>query len=167
MQKITIIGCGGAGKSTLATQLGSTLQLPVYHLDALYWKPNWVETDREQWIEIQQELVSKSHWIVDGNYGGTFDIRLEASDTIIFLDINRYICLFRVVKRTLKHLGKNRADMGPGCYERFDFNFIKWIYAFPRKKRPEILVKLSKLENIADVHILSNKKELANFLGSV
>lgn len=164
MQKVAIIGSGGSGKSTLAIQLGSALQLPVYHLDAFYWQPNWVESDREQWVEIQRGLVSQSHWIVDGNYGGTLDIRLEASDTIIFLDVNRYICLFRAIKRTLKHLGKNRTDMGSGCNERFDFDFIKWIHGYPKKKRPEILAKLSALEKVADVHILSNKKELANFL---
>ena len=164
MHKIVIIGSGGSGKTTLATQLSSTLQLPVYHLDALYWQPNWVETDRKQWIEIQRTLVNKSQWIIDGNYGGTLDIRLEASDTIIFLNINRYICLFRAVKRTLEHMGKHRSDMGFGCNERFDFNFIKWIYGYPSKKRPEILEKLSKLENVVDIHILSNKKDVANFL---
>lgn len=167
MRKIAIIGSGGSGKTTLATQLGGTLKLPVYHLDAMYWKPNWIETDRDQWIEIQRRLVKKSNWIIDGNYGGTLDIRLEASDTIIFLDINRYICLFRVVKRTLKHLGKNRTDMGSGCNEKIDFKFIKWIFSYPTKKRPEILEKLSKVENVADVYVFSNKKEIEKFLGSL
>lgn len=167
MQKIAIIGSGGAGKSTFAIRLGKTLQLPVYHLDTLFWQPNWIETDREQWIEIQQEIVSKSQWIVDGNYGSTLDIRLEASDTAIFLDINRHTCLFRVLKRTAKHLGKNRADMGAGCNERLDFNFIKWIIGYPEKKRPMILDKLSGLKKETAVHILSNKKEIEKFLESL
>ena len=139
MQRITIIGSGGSGKSTLAVRLGSLLQLPVHHLDSLYWKPGWVETERSKWVVIQQSLVDTGSWIIDGNYGGTIDIRLEASDTVIFLDMNRFTCLFRAIKRTLKHFGKHRSDMGDGCNERFDFNFVRWIYGFPKKKKPEII----------------------------
>ena len=167
MQRITIIGSGGSGKSTLAVRLGSLLQLPVHHLDSLYWKPGWVETERSKWVVIQQSLVDTGSWIIDGNYGGTIDIRLEASDTVIFLDMNRFTCLFRAIKRTLKHFGKHRADMGDGCNERFDFNFIRWIYGFPKKKKPEIIEKLSKLEPSVRVHVLTNRADVEMFVSGL
>ena len=165
MKRITIIGSGGSGKSTLAVRLGNLLQLPVHHLDALYWKLGWVETGHSQWAAIQQSLVSgASDWIIDGNYGGTIDIRLEASDTVIFLDINRFICLVRAVKRTLKHFGKNRADMGIGCNEKLDLSFVRWIYGYPAKKKPKIIEKLSKLDSSVEVYVLKNQAEVELFL---
>jgi len=167
MQRITIIGSGGSGKSTLAVRLGGLLQLPVHHLDSLYWKPGWVETERSKWVAIQQSLVDTDSWIIDGNYGGTIDIRLESSDTVIFLDMNRFTCLFRAIKRTLKHFGKHRADMGDGCNERFDFNFVRWIYGYPKKKKPEIIEKLSKLEPSVRVHVLTNGAEVEMFVNGL
>ncbi len=85
MKKIVLIGSGGAGKSTLARQLGEVLKINVYHLDALFWKPNWVGVPKDDQRNIQNKLVEKEEWIIDGNYGGTMEIRLNAADTIIFL----------------------------------------------------------------------------------
>lgn len=91
MKKIMLIGSGVSGKSTLARQLGNILNIQVYHLDAIFWKPNWEGVSKEEQISIQTDLVKKDEWLIDGNYGGTLDIRMDAADTIIFLDINRTI----------------------------------------------------------------------------
>ena len=91
MKKVVLNGPGGPGKSTLARQLGNKLKLNVYHLDTLFWKPNWVGVSKNEQREIQIELMKKEEWIIDGNYGGTMDIRLNAADTIIFLDVRFYI----------------------------------------------------------------------------
>ena len=88
-----IIGSGGSGKSTLARVLGKKLEIEVFHLDTILWKPNWEPVPREKQIEIQNELIQKERWIIDGNYGGTMDIRFEAADTIIFRYISRYLYL--------------------------------------------------------------------------
>ncbi|MES2626184.1 MAG: AAA family ATPase, partial [Pseudomonadota bacterium] len=87
MQRIAIIGCGGSGKSTLANTLGQKLGLPVHHLDQLYWRPTWIETPKAEWESLQQQLCNQPAWIIDGNYGGTMDLRLAAADTVIFLDM--------------------------------------------------------------------------------
>lgn len=115
MKKIILIGSGGAGKSTLAKEMGAKLNLDVYHLDALFWQPNWVAVTREEQKQIQHELVKKEEWLIDGNYGGTMDIRIVAADTIIFLDIKRNICIYRALKRMIMYRNKVRTDMGPGC----------------------------------------------------
>lgn len=164
MRKISIIGSGGAGKSTLAKELQKKTGIPAYHLDALFWKPGWVETERDIWRSIQEGLCSESEWILDGNYGGTLDIRLKHSDTIIFLDINRFTCLVRVIWRSLKSYGRTRADMAEGCAEQFDLSFAKWILEYPKTRKPEILERLRALPPEKSVIILRSPKEVKEFL---
>src|SRR6266404_5200610 len=120
MKKILIIGSGGAGKSTFAARLGKVLELDVIHLDKLYWKPGWVETPKEEWKEIVEEIVKRDSWIIDGNYGGTREIRLRACDTVILLDTPRYICIYRILKRALLYRNRTRPDMGTSCREKLD-----------------------------------------------
>ncbi|WP_235869406.1 P-loop NTPase family protein [Veronia nyctiphanis] len=125
MKRIAIIGSGGSGKSTFSVELGKALNLPVHHLDRLYWKPNWVKPKKDDWIALQKSLCNEECWIIDGNYHSTPDIRLAACDTVIFLDVNRYTCIYRAVKRSL--LSRERKDMAEGCDEKLDFEFIKFL----------------------------------------
>lgn len=85
------------------------------HLDQYYWKPNLVESEKPECEETVTELVNTSEWIIDGNYGGTMNIRLNRADTIIYLDFPTYRCLWRITKRIIKHHGKVRPDMPTGC----------------------------------------------------
>lgn len=137
-----MIGSGGAGKSTFARRLGKLLDLEVVHLDALYWNPGWVETPKAEWAETVAELVKRDSWIMDGNYSGTFDLRLKACDTVIFLDMPRLVCLWRVLKRSLIYRNRSRPDMGAGCQEKLDpafIEFILWIWNYPKRTRPKII----------------------------
>ncbi|MGV3463851.1 MAG: DNA topology modulation protein [Heyndrickxia sp.] len=167
MKKIVLIGSGGSGKSTLARQLGEKLKIKIYHLDALFWKPNWVGVPRDEQIKVQNDLVKQEEWIMDGNYNGTMDIRLNAADTIIFLDIPRTICVFRAFKRVLQYRNKTRPDMGEGCEERFSYEFFKWIWDYPKKKRPKILERLEQLSKEKEVFILKSPRDVESFLEKV
>ena len=164
MKRIAIIGSSGAGKSTLAVSLGQKLDLPVIHLDAYYWQPGWRETGTRQWWEMQQELIKDACWIIDGNYGGTLDIRLAAADTIIWLDFNRYLCLSRVLKRYLQYSGKTRPDMAAGCPERLNGEFLKYVWDFPRLQRPKIQAKLNEYDREKQIIILQNPRQMLNLL---
>lgn len=106
MKRIAIIGSPGAGKSTYAQRLSMITGIQVYHLDKLYWKPGWVETPKSEWVEFQQRIVNKEEWIIDGNYGATMDIRIQAADTVIFLDFPRRVCLWRSIKRDIRYRGR-------------------------------------------------------------
>ena len=161
-RKIMIIGSGGAGKSTLARQLGEMLALPVIHLDKEFWNYGWIETPKEEWYQKQQDLISKPEWIADGNFGGSLELRLDKADTIIFLDFNRIVCMRSVIKRWLTNMGKVRPDMAEGCPEKIDFEFLKWIWQFPQNSRPTIMEKISKykLEPIT----IKNRKMLKQFI---
>ena len=164
MNRIALIGSGGSGKSTLARKLGEKLNVEVYHLDALLWKPNWEPTTKEEQNRIQMKLIEKEQWIIDGNYNGTMDIRLTAADTIIFLDFNRMFCSYRVLKRMIKYHNQKRPDMAEGVKERFDFNFVKWVWDYPKKIRPMVMSRLEKLPENKKVIILTSPKEVQQFL---
>lgn len=164
MKKVAIIGSGGAGKSTLARQLSEKIGIPVYHLDAILWKPNWVMTSKTEQRMIQNELITRESWIIDGNYGSTLDIRLNAADTIIYLDLPRTVCLYRAIKRRFQYRNRTRPDMAADCKEKLDMEFLKWIWNYPKVKRPAILAMLKELSSKKKVIILSSRKEIKRFI---
>ena len=163
MERILVIGSGGAGKSTFSRALGPILDLPVIHLDRLFWHSGWVETPREEWIKVIESEISRPRWIIDGNYGGTMETRLAAADTIVFLNFSRWVCLRRVLGRSLQYRGNARPDMGEGCPETMDFEYIKflhWIWTYPQAKTPAILEMLEKLRPTKRVIILHSPHEV-------
>ena len=143
MRRVLIMGCAGAGKSSLARELAKHHSLPLIHLDREYWLPGWVEPDTKEWHLKVHKIAAQDAWIMDGNYGTTLPARLERADTIIFLDLPRHICLFRVIRRTFAGFGRTRADMTPGCPEQFDWAFFKYIWNFSRDHRPGLVEQLS------------------------
>ena len=166
MERIVIIGCGGSGKSTLARQLGEKLNIPVVHLDKLWWKPGWVESSREEFdAKLAEELV-KPQWIMDGNFDRTIPARIARCDTIIFLDFNRFTCLMGVLKRVLTTYGKVRPDMGEGCPERIDFEFLKWVWNFNKNKREKNYRLLNEAKH-AETIVLKNRSMVKRFLNSL
>ena len=167
MERIIIIGCGGAGKSTLARQLGEKTGLPVVHLDQIFWSPgNWQHLEKETFDALLMAEMEKPQWILDGNYNRTMERRLEKCDTVIYLDFNRFICLAGWMKRVITNWGKARADMAPGCNEWFDPEFAKWIWNFNNQKRAIYLNMLSHLED-KKVYILKNRREVRRFLSQI
>lgn len=146
MEKVIIIGCGGAGKSTLARKLGKILNIKVYHLDAMYWKPGWEMTAKDEWIKLIQQVIEEDSWLMDGNYGSTIDIRAQAADSIIFLDYSTTRCLYGIFKRRVMYHGRTRPDMNEGCPERLDWEFIKWVAKYKREKAPGIIARLEEFK---------------------
>lgn len=130
MQRVIVIGPCGAGKSTAAVQLGRLLGLPVHHLDRLHWREGWVESSREELEGTLTPILAGERWLIDGNYGGTMPARIERADTVVYLDYPTWLCLWRAFRRVLRHRGRTRPDMAPGCPERFDAEFFHYILTF-------------------------------------
>jgi adenylate kinase family enzyme len=163
MQRVLVIGSGGSGKTTFARRLAATLHLTVIHLDAHYWGPGWTPTPAEQWEREIQQFVSQPSWVMDGNYGGTLDIRLAACDTVIFLDLPRLVCTWRILKRGLRYWGRTRPDVAPGCPERLRWEFIVWVWTYRTRRRPKILQRLRELDTARAV-VLTSRTDVERFL---
>jgi adenylate kinase family enzyme len=164
MRKVLVIGSSGAGKSTFARRLGERTGLPVIHLDTLYWRAGWVATPPGEFDPAVDALLAHDRWIIDGNYSRTLERRLAACDTVIFLDPPRRVCLWRALKRQVRYLGRARPDMAPGCRERLTWEFVRWIWTYPRLRRPKILGMLREREGDREVVILRSSADVERFL---
>jgi adenylate kinase family enzyme len=168
VKRIAIIGSPGAGKSTFARRLGEITGIEVFHLDRLFWKPGWVATPRSDWIALQQRLVQNESWIIDGNYGATMDIRIQAADTVIFLDFPRRVCLWRVAKRVYRYRGQTRPDMAEGCPEKIDLEFFRYIWGFRKREQEKILQRLEEAQRQGKrVVRLVTSEQVEEYLGSI
>lgn len=163
MKRVVVIGSGGSGKSTFSRELGRVTGIPVVHLDREFWRPGWEETPKDEWNVRVAELLSADRWIMDGNFGGSRQIRIEAADTVIFLDLPRRVCLYRILKRTIKYYGRSRPDMTEGCNERIDLEFIGWVWSYRKRRRKRMLAELESLTE-KSVIILQNQRQVSDFL---
>ena len=163
MNRVLIIGCGGSGKSTLARALGEITGLPVVHLDKLFWKPGWVESSPEEMDQKIRDALAQPRWIMDGNFNRTMPERLQYCDTVIYLDFSRWACLMGVLKRVITTYGTVRPDMGAGCPERFDLEFLKWVWNFNKTKRERYYRILNEAEGIETI-VLKNRRMVNRFL---
>ena len=165
--KIVIIGFSGSGKSTLAKQLGMYYNLDVLHLDSVHFLPNWVERSTE---DMNKDVISfldtHKNWVIEGNYTKLDNRRFLEADIVIYLAFNRFICLFRVIKRYFNNRNKTRADMAFGCHEKLDLPFLWWVFFKgryrSRKKKYQAIAR-----NASRGYILRNKRQVKRFLKEI
>ena len=149
MKRVVIVGRGGAGKSTLADRLGAITGLRVVHLDDLFWQPDLVAPPTDRWTAIQRELVKEPTWIMDGDLGpyDVLDVRLEAADTVVVLDLSLLRCAWRALRRS-----RERAD------------FWRWLLTYRRRSRPLVMEAIAIHAAGADVHVLRSPRAVRRFV---
>lgn len=161
-KRIVVVGNNGSGKSYLSRELAKITGLPLTHLDAVYWKPNWEQPTRDEWIQLQSKLTSNNKWIMDGNHTSTMDIRFRKADLIIFINEKRFMCLLNVLRRSRT----KRADMPDYLKDRFDLNyfkFLKGLWNFSKSRELNILNLIKKYPN-KDVLIIQGRQEMNKML---
>ena len=164
--KIVVNGYSGSGKSTLAGRLGELYQIPVLHLDTVHWLPGWEEKAEEQErSEVRAFMDRNASWVIDGNYRKLeYERRLQEADRIIFMDFNRFSCLFRAYRRYLDHKGRARNSMTAGCKEKLDLEFIRWILWDSRTRKQKKLWQAMKETCGEKTVVLKNQRQLDGFL---
>jgi len=148
MQKVMVIGCPGSGKSTFSRVLHEIKGLPLYHLDMLFWNEDRTTVEKEVFRERLVEVIVKDSWIIDGNYGSTMELRMQACDTVVFLDYPLDLCMSGIMERR----GKERPDM-PWIEPEDDVDeeFIEFIKNYNSESRSEVMTLL---ERYADKNII-------------
>ncbi len=158
-----IIGPGNAGKSTLAVKLGSKLELPVYHLDKYFWREhaNWQAEDKEKFRQRCIDLIKKDSWIIEGDFGNTYEMRADAADTIIVLDFPRRVIVPRFFIRVWKYRGTTRPDMAEGNIERINYEYIKWLCTYNSQRLRELA---HTYQNTKNVYVFTKSSQVRRFL---
>ncbi len=140
MSKIHVTGNAGAGKSTLAREIGTALGLPVFGLDKIVWQEGWVKTPPETRAAKERALISRPEWVIEG----VSQTVRDAADTVFFLDVDRKTSLIRCAKRNWKFLFTSRPDLPKNCPEILIIpDLIKIIWGFKTHTRPKILADMT------------------------
>ncbi|MFH9071346.1 topology modulation protein [Streptomyces alboflavus] len=165
MKKVAIVGCGGSGKSYLARELGKVLDAPVTHLDAAFYDDEWNELPMDKFAEVQRELVAQPKWVIDGNYNSTLQIRLEACDTIVLMDVSTPAALYGIFSRQIRH---GAGHKGNGVHNRIHWGVIKYVATYRRKMRPRVMAKIEQFAaGHADVVLLTGRRQTRRWLQRV
>lgn len=161
-ERILIVGCPGAGKSTLARRLGTLTGLPVYHLDLLWHRPDRTTVDIETFARSLDQILARDQWIIDGNYGRTLPQRLARCDEVFFLDYPLEICLEGARAR----VGHQRADL-PWLEETLDPEFYQWILDYPKERLPRLRARLASYEGAFPIHTFHTHSEADAYLAAL
>ena len=160
-RRIIVLGCSGCGKSTFATKLHAKTGIPLYHLDNVWWKPDRTHISRDEFDRRLGEIVSGSELIIEGDYSRTYEVRIRASDAIVFLDIDEDECMKGITER----VGKKRDDI-PWTEHELDPELVALVREYKGKNRPVLLDLFEKYPDKQKL-IFSSRKEADDWLSKL
>ncbi|MBO4534353.1 MAG: adenylate kinase [Clostridia bacterium] len=156
--KIIVIGSPGSGKSTLAKALKEIVDLPLVHLDNVWWKPDRTHISREEFDIRLAEIIRGDQWIVDGSYSRTLEPRMAACDTVIFLDYSEEVCMASIEAR----VGEVRTDI-PWQENTLDPELVEIVRGYRTNSRPKVFELLARYPDKI-VHVFKTRSEAQAWL---
>lgn len=162
MKKIIVIGCPGSGKSTFSKSLHEITNIPLYHLDMLFWNEDKTTVEKSVFLDRLSKIIENSEWILDGNYASTMEWRMQSCDTVIFLDYPLDVCLNGIKERK----GKPRSDLPWIESDEEDAEFVEFIKNYHSQSRPKVMELLERYSH-KDIHIFPNRIQAEEFLNTI
>src|SRR5436190_3844773 len=167
MQRVLVMGSSGSGKSTFARRLSAITGIPFVSIDALFWKPGWVESDRAEFRERLTDAARQPRWIIDGNFTSLADLRRDACDTVIWFDLPRATCMMGILTRIGKSYGRVRPEMAEGCPEKVDLEFFRYVWTFRAQQRPNLLKYFAGLRPDQSLICFRHRAEAERYLNDL
>lgn len=163
--RVLIIGCSGGGKSTLAQKIVTRLDLPYVSMDReFFWLPDWVKRDKAEERRLIAAKVAEDRWLIDGNAPSSFDLRLPRTELVLWVRMPRWLCIWGALSRALRWFGRSRPDMAPGCRERIDWEFLRYIWDWERRFAPKVIAGLAEHGPNVPVFQLKSRDEMRQLL---
>ncbi len=159
MKKIIVIGCPGSGKSTFARTLHKATSIPLIHLDLLNWNADRTNVPRPVFLQRLADAMAGEEWIIDGNYGSTMELRMQACDTVFFLDLPTEVCVAGIRARK----GMPRPDMPCVLSEEDDEAFAEFIRRYNTDSRPKVMELLERYSN-KEIVVFHSREEMDDYL---
>ena len=116
VQRISVVGNSGSGKTTIARRLAAGLGTRHLELDAVFHQPDWQPLATSEFRRIVSEFTVGASWVVDGNYSKVRDIVWGRADTVVWVDPPRHRVMRQLVARTLRRMA-TRAELWNGNRE--------------------------------------------------
>ena len=121
MRRVVVVGNSGSGKSSLADVLAGRLGVPHVELDAHFHQAGWTPTPTPTFRASVRAVLdladaSADGWVVCGNYGPVRSTVWTRADTIVWLDLPRWVVMGRVTRRTLGR-ALHREELWNGNHE--------------------------------------------------
>jgi adenylate kinase family enzyme len=157
IQKIAVIGISGSGKTTFSETLSKKLGLPLYHMDSLFWLPNWTEVQSDVWQLKEQEIIDQKQWIIEGYVDEISVERLSEADLVLYIDLPGYICAFNGLKRWWQYRGKSRPELD-NCNETLKPSYLWTILIKKERIGLETALKQVSIKNLIKLDTINKKK---------
>lgn len=166
MERVMIIGSNGAGKSTFSYELSSKTDLPLIHIDKIYWRNHWEVTPRNEFESMVLTEAQKPYWIIEGNNIRSLNQRLAYADTVIWFEFPPVLCVINILKRESKYHNKARPDMPQECISKLTIKFLKEVWKFNKNNHARIESFLKQAENV-NVIYFTNYRQVRAYLKSI
>ena len=124
MQRVSVVGTSGVGKSTVSRELARRLGASWLELDSVYHQAGWTPLDTAEFRARVAAVAAGERWVIDGGYSAVRDLVWARADTGVWLDLPRRTVMRRITCRTLRRVA-GRVELWNGNRERWR-NLFTW-----------------------------------------
>jgi adenylate kinase family enzyme len=154
VRRVAVIGCGGAGKTTVARALALHGGLPLVQADPIVYPDGRTARPESEWQPELNAQADREAWVIDAMKLSLLEHRVRRADTVVFVDVPRRACFLGVAQRD-----------GVGAFRNREF--MRWIWGFPRRARPRIYELLAQYGAERRIVVLRSRREVRRFLATL